>query len=178
MKKLTLLVCVSVMLLANGCMTVGRIKRNCDKFAQICITEKETVVEYRDTTIYRTDTVIVELPRDTVKLTDTVKIVNNKAFLAPVHKEFGIVGVDAWVNFSVLNVNAYLTDSTLLYTETDTVFLKGAVQTSTVTNTVPVKYVSGYHKFTSWFFWITVILLIVFVALGILFKTKIKPFLL
>lgn len=157
MKKLIYLICTSVMLLfASSCLTPKRIERNCDQFAKICITEKETVTIVRDTTIYRTDTVLVQLPRDTVTLTDTVKIVNNKAFLPPVHKQFGIVGVDAWVNFSVLNVRGYLTDSTLLYNETDTVFLKGAVQTQTVTNTVPVKYIPGFYKFTFWLFWIVV----------------------
>lgn len=156
MKKLIYLICVLATVLLNGCMTVKRIERNCDKFAQICITEKETVIQYRDTTIYRTDTVVVKLPRDTVKLTDTVQVINNLAYLPSVHKKFGLIGVDAGVRHSVLRVNAYLTDSTLLYAEPDTVHLPGAVQIKEVTNTVPVRFVPGFYKFTFWLFWVVV----------------------
>jgi len=137
-------------------MTVNRIQRNCDKFAQICITEKETVTIVRDTTIFRTDTVLVQLPRDTVRLRDTVRIENGVAWLAPLHREFGLISVDASVKASVLSVDAYLNDSTLLYAEPDTVHLPGAIEIKTVTNTVPVRFVPGFYKFTFWLFWIVV----------------------
>lgn len=163
MKKLIFLICVSAIVILTGCLSVGRIERNCDKFAKLCIIEKETIIVIKDTTIYRTDTVLVELPRDTVKLTDTVTIINNQAFLPPVHKEFGIVGVDAWMNFSILNVRGYLIDSTLLYIEPDTVFLKGAVQLKEVTNTVTVKYIPKIYKIVFWIFWIAVVLLLLWI---------------
>lgn len=175
MKKLIFLICVSAIVSLTSCLSINRIERNCDKFAKICIRDKETVIEYRDTVIFRTDTVQIVLPRDTVKLTDTIRIVNNKAFLRPVHKTFGLVGVDAWVNFSVLNVRGYLTDSTMLYTEQDTVLLPGAVQIKTVTNTVTVKHVPGIYKVVFWLFWIIVLVVL---AWAVLFKMKIKPYLL
>jgi hypothetical protein len=134
----------------SSCLTVSRIQRNCDAFAAICTVEKETVTVYRDTTIYRTDTIRVPLPRDTVRITDTITIKNNQAFLKPVHKEFGIIGVDAWVNFSVLGVQAYLTDSTILHVEKDTIYLEKVIKETGTTKTVKVRHIPGIYRFAFW----------------------------
>jgi|GEM_PF-2647396 len=149
--------------LLAGCLTVGKIQRNCDKFAAICVTGTTTQTIYRDTTIYRTDTIRVPLPyRDTVRIVDTVKIINNKAFLRPVHKEFGIIGVDAWVNYSVLGVKAYLTDSTILHARTDTITLEKVIKEQGTTNTVIIKRIPGFYKFTAGWFIAQIIFLILF----------------
>lgn len=151
MKKL--LIFLSILLMLSSCLTVGKIQRNCDKFAQICVTEKETVVEYRDTTIFRTDTIHVPVPyRDTVKITDTVRIINNLAWLPPVHKTFGIIGIDASVTRSILNINAYLTDSTILYTNQDTIILENVIKDQETTQTVTVKYVPKFYRILLWIF--------------------------
>lgn len=151
MKKLITL--LGIVLVMSSCLTVGRIQRNCDKFAALCVTEKETVTVYRDTTIYRTDTIRVPLPfRDTVKITDTVRIVNNLAWLPPVHKRFGIIGVDASVARSILNVNAYLTDSTILHARNDTVLLEKVIKEDAITQTVVVKHVPKFYKVLLWIF--------------------------
>ena len=148
-----LLLILLTTLLLSSCLTVSRIQRNCDKFAALCVTEKETVVEYRDTTIYRTDTIRVPIPyRDTVKITDTVRIVNNLAYLQPVRKRFGIIGVDASVQRSILNVNAYLTDSTILHTRRDTITLEKVIKEEAITQTVTVRHVPKFYKVLLWIF--------------------------
>lgn len=158
-------------LLFPSCLTISRIQRNCDKFAQICVTEKETVTVYRDTTIFRTDTIRVPLPyRDTVKIIDTVRIVNNLAWLPPVHKKIGIIGVNASVARSILNVNAYLTDSTILHTHRDTITLEKVIKEKAETKTVPVRFIPDFYKFTFWFFFLQVTVLII-VGIYIVRKT-------
>ncbi len=148
-----LLLILLATLLFTSCLTVGRIERNCDKFAQICVTEKETVTVYRDTTIYLRDTIRVPLPfRDTVKITDTVRIVNNMAWLPPVRKRFGIIEVDASVARSILNVNAYLTDSTILHARSDTILLEKVIKEDAITQTVVVKHVPKFYKVLLWIF--------------------------
>lgn len=164
--------------LLTSCMTVGRIERNCDKFAQICITDSETKteIEYRDTTIYLTDSVLVPLPyTDTVIIRETLEVKNNEANLQPVHKEFGIIGVDASVVRSVLHIDAYLTDSSILHVEKDTVLVEKAIkeEKTSTTNTVVVteKYIPGFYKFCMYWFIFSVLL----ISIWILQKLKVIP---
>lgn len=157
----------------NGCLTVNRIARNCDKFAKICITEKVTETVYRDTTITITDTILVELPRDTVTITDTVTIINNRAYMLPVYKEFGLIGVRAGVVANVVNVRAWLTDSTILQPRTDTITINNAIKEKTATHTIvlpPEKYIPGFYKFTFWLFVVALFAVVLFVI------AKIKNF--
>lgn len=169
MKNLKILVSITVLFFVTSCLTVGKIERNCDKFAQICITNTETVKEivYRDTTIYLTDTLEIKLPADTVKISDTIRIVNNQAFLLPVYKEFGLIGVKAWVNFSVLNVRAFLTDSTILHPIRDTILIADAFKQTTTIKTVvmPKKFIPKFYKFCLWFFITAIVILAGWLAL-------------
>ena len=145
MKKLISL--FLLIMIFNSCLTVKQIERNCDKFAQICITEvlKETV--YRDTTIYRTDTIRITLPKDTVTIVDTVKIIEGRAFLPTINKTFGVISVDAGVHYSILTVKAYLNDSTILHTFRDTILLEKIIKEQITVSTVPIKYVPFIFKF-------------------------------
>lgn len=153
-----------LLLFLSGCMTVGRIQRNCDEFVKVCGTETQAWTEYRDTTIYRTDTIRIKLPADTVRITDTIRIVNNLAYLPTVHKRFGLIGVDAGVNRSILNVNAYLKDSTILHARTDTIFIEKAIKEEKERILVPVKYIPGFYKFTFWLFIAQVLLLVFWIV--------------
>ena len=159
----------------TSCLTVSRIERNCDKFAQICTTGSETITVKKDTTIYTTDTIIFQLPADTVKLTDTIKVINNKAFLSPVNKEFGLIGVTAWANFNVLNVRAWLRDSTILIPHRDTILIPGAITTTTATNTVIVreKFIPKLYKLALWIIIIQITAAAFFIA-GYLLRFKFK----
>lgn len=160
MKHLKIILLLAVAYMATSCLTVDRIKRNCDTFAKVCIAEtvKETV--YRDTTIYLTDTVAIKMPADTVTIKDTVTIYNGLAWLPTVYREFGLVWVKAGVDASVLNVAAGIIDSTLLKPVTDTVIIKEAIKEQTTTNTpkpIEVKYIPKFYKFTFRVFWVLIV---------------------
>ena len=159
MKKLILF--LFVLLIFQSCLTTNMIKKHCADFAKICTVDSKTEIEYRDTTIYLDRIIKVNLPPDTVKIRDTVTIVNNLAYMPITHKEFGNISVDAWVIKSHLGVNGYYKDSTLLRPVHDTIFIKDAVQSTTNTNTVqlpPEKYIPKAYK---WSFWIVLTSLIV-----------------
>ena len=160
MKKLISL--FLIVLLSSSCLTIRKIEKNCDKFAKICIVEtvKETV--YRDTTIYRTDTIEIPLPvHDTLEIIDTVIVDSDGfVFLPTIHEEFGIIGVDAGVHYSILKVSAYLTDSTILVPIRDTITLEKVIKEQSSVSTIEVKYIPSFYKFTFYMFFIVSIILI------------------
>lgn len=156
----------------TSCMTTKRIKRHCPEFLQICVVEKEIVKEiiYRDTTIYKIDTIRVPLPvHDTVRLVDTVTVrEDGLVYLPTVHKEFGLIGVDASVHRSILKIYAYLTDSTILYIEPDTIKLEKAIKVEITKETNYVKVVLNGYK---WALGICVFLLAIGIG-GFIYKIK------
>lgn len=161
------LIYILILLGLTNCMTVRQIENNCDKFLKVCVTETEKEIVYRDTTIYRNDTISIKLPNDTVTVTETVTIrEDNLAYLPTIHKEFGLIGVDAGVYRSVMRVTAYFVDSTFLYPVKDTIYLEKVIREESITRTVPVKFVPGFYKFTFYLFLIG----IVFVIGWLLFK--------
>jgi len=156
------LIAIAFLLLIFGCKT-----------PQIASTVTET--KWRDTVIYVEKKVyvdkIIEVPvpghTDTLKLTNWVYVDNNQAYMKSIHKEQGIIGVDASIYRSIFNINAYLLDSTILYNYQDTLTLADsikiadAIREKTSTSTVilpPEKYVPWYYKFTFWYFIITVVI--------------------
>lgn len=154
-------------LVVSSCLTIGQIERNCDKFARLCA--PVTVTEYRDTTFYLKDTVYWQLPNDTVKITDTVRIVDNFCQLPTIYRRFGIVNVSAGVNNSLMRVNAWLTDSTVLIQHTDTIFIPNATAVTTNTITTPQKYIPGFYQFTFWGFIVVSSLVVLFLAYKLFF---------
>lgn len=168
MKKLLLIIASAAL---SSCLTIGQIERNCDKFAKLCA--PATVTEYRDTTFYMRDTVYWQLPTDTVSITDTVLIIDNFCQLNTIYKRFGVINVTAGVASSILKVNAWLTDSTLLIPHTDTIFIPDATAVTTNTITAQQKYIPGFYKFTFWGF-IVVSALVVLYVLWQLFFFRIR----
>lgn len=149
----------------TSCLTVKRIEKNCDKFAKVCVTEKVTKIEYRDTTIYKDRIIKVKLPNDTIRITDTVRVINDRCYLPMRHKQFGVVWVSASVVNSVLNVSAGLTDSTILIPIHDTIFIKDAVSNTTNDNTVvlpPEKYIPNIYRIAFWFVIFQLVILTLF----------------
>lgn len=150
MKKIFFFIAIATL---TSCLSVSKIERNCDKFAKICVVPEKVTVIVKDSIIYRTDTIFVQLPKDTAYIHDTIKIENGMAQLPKVHKRNGVISVDAWVKNSVLSVYAYLNDSTILVPFRDTITVP--VTTVVTDNTVvspPVKYIPGFYRFTLWFF--------------------------
>jgi hypothetical protein len=128
------------------------------------------VIEYRDTTIYATDTVFFKIPADTIHIIDTVTIVGDMAQMAKIHKTKGVIGVDVWIENSLLGVDAYLKDSTILIPHTDTIRLPGVIKEQRETNNIPIRYVPLFYRIC---FWI-VLALAVFAAFKL--KSKFKLF--
>ena len=73
-------------------MTVKRIERNCDLFADVCITETETSTETNTEIIteieYRDTTIIVYIPEEKVKDKIPVRIEDENKKPIPVKKEY------------------------------------------------------------------------------------------
>ena len=151
----------------SSCLTVKKIERNCDKFAKVCVASSTTETVWRDTTIfvekpiYIDTTIYVPIPgfKDSLRIRDSVVVRDNYAYMKSIHKEVGIIGVDASVNRSVFSVDAYLTDSTILYYYRDTLnyndslTIYNAIREQSTTSTVvlpPVKYIPAIYKVAFW----------------------------
>ena len=159
----------------QSCLTVGMIERNCDKFTQVCVTDSqtETIIEYRDTTIYITDTLTVDLPNDTVSIRDTVIINEQGAQYDKVVKTFGVISVSALLHNSFLHVNAWLNDSTILVPYKDSVVLQNSNTTTTHTEYIelpPERYIPKFYRFTFWWFITTVFAGVFFVVIKVYSK--------
>lgn len=160
---------LALVLVLQSCMTVGRIERNCDKFLQVCGTEKERVVVYRDTTVFVEKEIEVPVPhyRDSVRIRDSVNVITvidkvtgkekQVAQMDTTTRQIGMIKVVAWVNDSKIGIDAWLTDSTFLYNYQDSVKVDNGVKVVQEKVVVEVKYVPGFYKFTLWFFIVTVL---------------------
>lgn len=161
----------------SSCLTVGRIQRNCDEFAKICISANTTTIETitRDTTIFRHDTIKIQLPADTIKITDTIRIENNRAYLPEVTKHFGLIGVKVSADNSILNVIAWINDSTFLYPHRDTLFFPDIFRQTNKTQTITVekRHVPGFFRFTFWFFMASIAIALIWIG-GHLIAFKFK----
>ncbi len=158
-----LLICIFF----SSCLTVKRIEKNCDKFAKVCITESVTKIEYRDTTIYKDRIIKVQLPKDTVKIVDTLYIQDNKCFLPYTYRKFGNVWASAKVDNSVLDLRAGYVKNIIQVPIHDTIYIEKAVTNTTTDNTVTLpaeKYIPKFYKFTLWFFIILMVAGIGFVV--------------
>ena len=87
-----ILILLLIGFLSVSCMTVKRVKRNCDLFEQICITETETetdtTIKTETETKYRDTSVIVYIPEKVVKDKIPVKIEDERKEPIPVKKEY------------------------------------------------------------------------------------------
>lgn len=168
MKTITFfLVCI----IFSSCLTVKRIERNCDKFAKVCITDSKTIIEYRDTVIYKDRVIKVELPKDTVYITKPVYIRENLCQMDYTRKTFGNIWASAKIDNSVLDLKAGYVKNIIPVPIHDTIFIEKAVTNTTTDNTVTVvkKYIPKFYKFTFWFF---ISLLVVGIGYGVY---KFKP---
>lgn len=148
-----------ILLVLSSCMTVGRIQRNCDQFAKICVTETTTEIRYRDTLVYL-DPIPVRLPNSDINISQTLTVVDGVVNLpVQIHKT-GLITTEVSVVNNELQVNSYLNDSTILF-KPDPVLINDGIREERQKNLVPVKYVPGFYRFTFWLF-IAQALLIVF----------------
>ena len=151
---------ILICLLLTSCLTVKRIERNCDKFSQVCVTDSKTVIEYRDTVIYKDRIIKVKLPKDTVQIIDTLIIEYNRCQLPYTYKTFGNVWASVKVENSVLNMKAGLLKNVIQVPVRDTIYIEKAITNTTTDNTVTLpaeKYIPKFYKFTLWFFILAII---------------------
>lgn len=152
-----ILIYLIVIISLSSCMTVNRVKKNCDLFASVCVVDTKTETVIRDTTIYRDRLIPVNVKSDPVIIRDTIKITNNnnnpihdaKAGIDPIHKEEGLIIADVWVEDNILFVDVRLKDSTILVAVHDTIFVEKAIKETTTEKTIvppPEQYVAWYHK--------------------------------
>jgi hypothetical protein len=128
------------------------------------VTETVTETKWRDTVvyvekpIYIDTTLAVAMPhfKDSVRIRDSVRVSGNLAYSKSIHKEVGIIAVDATVYKSVLTVDAYLTDSSILYNYRDTlqyqdsITIYNAIRDKVTVSTLikpPEKYVPAFYKY-------------------------------
>jgi len=80
---------------------------------------KPDVQKPKQSQFYKTrlDTVLipVRLPNDTVHISDTVKIINNKCYFPYQLHRVGIISVEVFIKNNFLDVKAYLNDSTYIH---------------------------------------------------------------
>lgn len=149
------LIVILLALLFSSCLTVKRIEKNCDKFAQVCVTETITRIEYRDTTIYKDRIIEVKLPNDTVYISKPVYIQDGKCFMEYTRKTFGNIWASAKVDNSILDLKAGYLNNIIQVPIHDTIYIDNAISNTTTDNTVtlpPVKYIPKFYKFTFWLF--------------------------
>lgn len=162
MKKLLLISLMAIFL--SSCLTVGRIQRNCDEFAKVCLS---TTTVYRDTTIYHKDTVRIQLPSDTVTIDRVLTVNGTLVSLEPVSVTKGFITAKAWVLNNRLTVDAWLNKTYVETVRTDTITITKIVKETANVVTLPAeKYIPKFFKYSGWF----VILLLVGSALWVVNK--------
>ena len=154
-------------ILFNNCLTVSRIEKNCDKFQRICQTG-ETII-YRDSLVHVNDTILVTLPQDTVIIRDTVIIKDGLCYVPYRLTERGIISVLSGVEGSIMMVDAWINDSSMLYP------ISYYQPVHTITN---IKYITETIETTpKWYrpLWIYFVITVVLALLYVIVKLlKIK----
>lgn len=120
--------------------------KRCPAVIHDSIIYKETV-KYRDTTIY------VRLPKDTVKINDTVYVKQGLAFMPKIWRQIGIITATAEIKKSRLYVDAYLNDTSFK------VNLKNAIKERNFwherynekVKVIREQYIPDFYKFAMWY---------------------------
>jgi len=116
MKYLTIIL---ISLLSVSCMSTRRIKKNCDLFADICITETETETEIRyvDTTIYvyRDTSYNVPIPPKIIYKEKPVTIIQGLVYSKPLILETDLCKSISQVRNSKLTATLEQKDTTIRF---------------------------------------------------------------
>lgn len=146
MKKLLLISLLAIFL--SSCLTVGRIQRNCAEFAKIC---NVTTTIYKDTTIYRKDTIRIKLPGDTVTINRPITVNGTQVSLEPVSVSKGLISAKAWVYANRLMVDAWLNKPYVETVHRDTITITKIVRETGNTVTIREKYIPAFYKYSGMF---------------------------
>ena len=149
-------------LFLTSCMTVNRIKRNCDKFAEVCYVPSSTVI--RDTIIY-INPINVPLPVSNINVNMELKPINNIVNLEKQVFKNGLIITEVSIMNNHLTLKSFLSDSTILV-KPDPVIIPGAIKE--VEKVLKVKYIPKAYK---WALNIC-ILAIIYIAVSTYLKIK------
>lgn len=133
----------------TSCLTVGRIQRNCDKFAQICVTNSETETSYRDTTIVFKP-IAARLPESNILIQTDLKVIDGKINLPRQISKHGIITTEVEIIDNQLLVKSYLSDSTILV-KPDPLTIHDAIREEKSKEYIKLpaeKYIPGFYQFT------------------------------
>lgn len=163
-----LLVITFLALLLMSCNTPKRIERKCAKWTAICQPEQRIdSILIRDTVIIRDTIIRYKIRQDTVILEHKFTVPKYLTLdFDTIRKEFGLVGVQAWVTDNRLGVLGYLTDSTILIKSKTKEVIHN--EKSHRKEIVRVKENTSFANFTIWFFWIMVIMVIIYIILKLI----------
>lgn len=158
MKKLKLLrrggLLVGVVALAfifTSCLTAERIRRNCYKFAQICVTGTETEVTYRDTTIYFKP-IAARLPESNISIQTELKVTEGKINLPRQITKHGLITTEVEIIDNRLFVKSYLNDSSILV-QPDPVIIRDAIREEKTKQSItlpPERYIPKAYRIAFW----------------------------
>jgi hypothetical protein len=90
--------------------------------------------------------------------------------MSAVQERFGIISARAQVHNSILNVRAWLNDSTIHYPVTDTVYIEKATKQEKQIVTVPEKYVPAFYKYLLGAFIALVLFIVIWVIRKLSFQ--------
>jgi len=153
-----------MMWLFTSCLTISKIERNCDKFEKIC-KSSETII-YKDSVIIKTDTILIALPADTVFIIDTLIMNAGECYLPFKYTSKGLITVWSGVEASVMRVEAWLNDSSIIQPVKDTIYIKTPETTKYITKTTEI--VPKWYKPLWVYFGITVLLILLYVIYKLL----------
>lgn len=176
MKKLIFLLCPMCLMWLTSCLTVGRIQRNCDKFAQICVTSSETETRYRDTTIHFPP-IAARLPESNILIKTELKITDGKVNLPRQVSQHGLITTEVEIIDNQLLVKSYLSDSTILV-KPDPVTIHDAIREEKSKEYIklpPEKYIPGFYKFTMRYFVVSLVVGLLYL-LWVLYFRRLRKF--
>ena len=169
---------VFILLFLQSCLSVGRIERNCDQFAKICLSEQGTTttteIILHDTIIYKDTVIYVEVPGKLI--VDSVKIpyvVVQKIKPYSIFLENTYASAKAYIEGKYLHLDLVEKDTTLAFK------LDNAIKETRrykelyeieKTNTIVIPEVVKKRKVIYWF----LAGMMVAVILSFIFRTYLK----
>ena len=160
MKKL-LVVVISLMMVS--CLTDKNIIKHRDRVLSVLGT---TSISHKDSVIVRTDTVKIQLPPSNVTVERIIHVKDGIASLDTITVKKGLITMSAWVNNSILGVDAHLNKKEVETVKHDTILIDVPVIHTVFQPKEVEKELNWYQKFCIW----SVSILLGFVAVYLILK--------
>ena len=173
-----LLVITSLILLGlSSCNPTKRLQKKCDKWTTLCTPESQIDTIFKsDTVIFRDTIISYQLERDTVRISKLIKIPAH-INIDTIEKLKGIIGIRAGVKENLLWAEGFINDSTVFIKLHNALKEIKTLRSEKHSKTIIKKEVrnSSFANFTTWFFWILLIIAVIYLLLRFL-KNYLKRF--